>query len=777
MFGATFVVNSKNDSGIGTLREAITLANANGSIDKDSITFYILGNSAADITIALLNELPKLTPNITIDGTTQPFSFLNSTSIKIVIVRADAAYFNGICIENAYNIEIYGLSFKNFKSDPLGTIEEKKGAIFLFNAYNIIIGAPNKQNCFANNYTGIISPYVSSPKYNITNIKISSNIFGLTENGLVTSANESAIDISFIKNSVIGGDSALEGNLITGNTSNGITLAAAEGAIKIANNKIGFDANFNVVTTQLAKGISVNGVACNPLIKENLIAGQLVAIFLDYVNAGFTILNNRIGTGLLGTENLGNDIGIHIKFCTAGIIGENNTIAYNKTAIFIEISYPITILKNSIYCNIKGIEFSNLPAGKTVSPSKIDVITASSASGVYLPNSTVALFYDDECADCQGKTWLATVSTGADGSWQYNGVINGGLTSNGTNADGATSSFSKPIINDASKKITDVFCGASNGSIKGIITSDVSVFTWYNDAGKVVGNALDLIDVPFGTYSLKFGQPGGCENISASYVIGNIIINYKIKTTIINPASCEKKNGSIVVNSYETQKPLLFSWQDENGIVVGSGESLNGAYPGKYTLIASNGNGCTNMAGSVVIPESPLPTINLANMLKNVTCDGKFINASGITVAGSTQPFTYKWVDKNSNNVSNDLGIKGIVPGVYSLIVTDKFGCMVSTNGIDFNNLPQQTLKIPNTITPNGDGINDTWNIEGAIYYPNAEFKLFNRNGGLAYYSKGYDKNFDGTLKGKKLPIGVYYYVIDLKANCGLLTGSLTILK
>ncbi len=777
LFGATFVVTSKNDSGLGTIREAITLANANGSTIKDLITFNLPGSTATDVTIALFTELPKLTPNITIDGTLQPFSSLNSPSIKIIIVRSAPEYFNGLCIENSNDIEIYGLSFKNFKSDPLGTIENKKGAIFLFNVFNLIIGAPNKQNCFANNYTGIISPYVFLPKYNITNIKISSNIFGLTENGLAVSANESAIDISFIKDGIIGGDSAIEGNLISGNTSNGIILAAAEGNVKISHNKIGVNVNQGLITTLLAKGISVNGVSCKPLIAENVIVGQLTAIFIDYVNAGFSILNNRIGTGLLSTENFGNDMGIHIKFSEADVIGENNIIAYNKTAVFIEISYPITIRKNSIYCNGKSIEFSNLPIGKVVSPSKIDVITTNSASGVYLPNSTVELFYDDECPDCQGKIWLATVATDAAGNWQYNGTFIGGLTSTGTNADGATSSFSKPVINDVSRKITDVFCGSSKGSIKGILTSDASVFTWYNAAGQIVGTSLDLINMPPGNYTLGFGQPGGCNEVSAIYTIRNTNINYKIKTSTVSPASCSKNNGSVLVNSYETQKPVLFSWADENGVVVGTGESLNAVKAGKYTLTASNGNDCTNIAGSVVVTEAPLPLINLTRMLKYVTCDGKFINAAGIVVTGTTQPFTYKWIDDNGNSVSSDLAIKGIVPAIYTLTITDKYGCLVSSNGIDFNNLPVQTLKIPNTITPNGDGINDTWKIEGAIYYPNAEFKIFNRNGSLVYYSKGYNKDFDGFVNGKSLAIGTYYYIIDLKANCGLLNGSLTILK
>jgi hypothetical protein len=121
------------------------------------------------------------------------------------------------------------------------------------------------------------------------------------------------------------------------------------------------------------------------------------------------IAANKIGTGLIGTENFGNETGIHINFCNKGMIGGNsisaeNKIAYNKTGVLIEIAYPITMLKNSFYCNsTEAITFKNLPTGKEITQSRITTITTTSASGTYLPNSIIELFYNDGCANCQGK--------------------------------------------------------------------------------------------------------------------------------------------------------------------------------------------------------------------------------------------------------------------------------------------------------------------------------------------------------------------------------------
>src|ERR1700740_2868976 len=74
-----------------------------------------------------------------------------------------------------------------------------------------------------------------------------------------------------------------------------------------------------------------------------------------------------------------------------------------------------------------------------------------------------------------------------------------------------------------------------------------------------------------------------------------------------------------------------------------------------------------------------------------------------------------------------------------------------------------KTLAIPNAFTPNGDGINDTWNIEALGAYANCSVQVFNRWGLKVYFSTGYGVPWDGSFKGASLPSGTYYYIIDLK--------------
>lgn len=83
-----------------------------------------------------------------------------------------------------------------------------------------------------------------------------------------------------------------------------------------------------------------------------------------------------------------------------------------------------------------------------------------------------------------------------------------------------------------------------------------------------------------------------------------------------------------------------------------------------------------------------------------------------------------------------------------------------------------------NTITPNGDGNNDYFFIKNIEAFPNNEITIYNRWGNIVYQTKGYDNKWDGTHRGKKLPVGNYYYIINLNdINNTNNTGYITILR
>ncbi|MFN4144730.1 MAG: gliding motility-associated C-terminal domain-containing protein [Runella sp.] len=86
-------------------------------------------------------------------------------------------------------------------------------------------------------------------------------------------------------------------------------------------------------------------------------------------------------------------------------------------------------------------------------------------------------------------------------------------------------------------------------------------------------------------------------------------------------------------------------------------------------------------------------------------------------------------------------------------------------------------LVIPNGFTPNGDGFNDTWVIEGIEEYPHCVIEVFNRWGNLVFKSEGYKDPWEGRYNGEWVSVGTYYYQIYLRQFELKLTGSLNILR
>lgn len=197
-------------------------------------------------------------------------------------------------------------------------------------------------------------------------------------------------------------------------------------------------------------------------------------------------------------------------------------------------------------------------------------------------------------------------------------------------------------------------------------------------------------------------------------------------------------------------------------------------YPGgSYTvkLIAYSNNNCTDTAEKVVTIYN-YPGISMPQMLAIPA--GTPVQIKPVyTGAG----LTYQW--SPSSYLSSDTAAMPVATPLgnitYLLTVTGDGGCRDTAS---INIVLEKPIDIPNVFSPNGDGINDTWRIENLETYPNCTVRIFNRNGQLIFSSTGYNKPWDGTLNGKPLPIGTYYYIIDTKSTLfpGK-AGSITILR
>ena len=88
-----------------------------------------------------------------------------------------------------------------------------------------------------------------------------------------------------------------------------------------------------------------------------------------------------------------------------------------------------------------------------------------------------------------------------------------------------------------------------------------------------------------------------------------------------------------------------------------------------------------------------------------------------------------------------------------------------------------ESIVVPNAFTPNGDGINDFWNIKSLTDFPQCLVSVYSRNGNLVFQSRGYAKPWDGTYNGSPVPTGTYYYIINPQTGVQKLSGYVTVLR
>ncbi|MEM9819519.1 MAG: gliding motility-associated C-terminal domain-containing protein, partial [Bacteroidota bacterium] len=97
-------------------------------------------------------------------------------------------------------------------------------------------------------------------------------------------------------------------------------------------------------------------------------------------------------------------------------------------------------------------------------------------------------------------------------------------------------------------------------------------------------------------------------------------------------------------------------------------------------------------------------------------------------------------------------------PDSFTYGICNSFGCDTTTVYVI---VQCDDLVVFTGFSPNGDGVNDTFKIQGIEAFPNNRLLIFNRWGNEVYNKEGYLNDWDGTWKNKLLPDGTYFYVLE----------------
>lgn len=218
-----------------------------------------------------------------------------------------------------------------------------------------------------------------------------------------------------------------------------------------------------------------------------------------------------------------------------------------------------------------------------------------------------------------------------------------------------------------------------------------------------------------------------------------------------------------------------WNWDFGDGSNSTSNEPVkNYSQPGNYsvTLTVKNDAGCTSdpFSDNVIVYLQPV-----------ISAGPSFIVPQGTAVtfnptANDSTVLNFMWTP--AGNFADPTVLRPTVIAnynqTYTLTATGQGNC-TATDTLTVKIL--KPVKVPNSFSPNGDGINDQWLIPNLGEYPGCTVEVFNRYGMMVYKSSGYGTPWNGTYKGNPLPFGTYYYVINLKNGFAPVTGSVTIVK
>jgi len=673
---APFVVTNTNDSGAGSLRQAIL--DANGLAGQDTITFSIAGGGLQSI--ALTSALPTVTDSLIIDGYSQGGSSANTTTssnnaVLLVELNGSAAGANGLTIA-ADNTEIRGLIINRFAGD----------GIVVDNASNVIL----EGNFIGTDSTGFFAAF-----------------FGNGGNGV--HVHSASTDV------LIGGATAAARNLISGNGGNGIRIAdPGTTRVTVQGNYIGTNAsgtaaigNRDGVIIEDSPGNIIGGAG---VLERNLISGNLgpagqgngIVIFGGNAS-GNLVQGNYIGTDLTGSVAIANsgagvlisdrgDGGVVKGAASGNTIGGNRTsegnwIAYNGAdGITISASSSVNnaIRRNTIFANgglgidLEDNDVTNNDVGDfdnganlrqnfpvlltaTVIGSTVRITgTLNSAANSPFTLDFFATGVADGSTHGEGQKFLGSrvVTTDGFGNASFDFAFAGAnltlgdfISATATSLTGNSSEFALNIATSGAELIVDTTADTvdgNTGSVALLVTNKGSdgkislreaIIASNNTAG------ANTIALPAGTYLLQ--RAGTDDNA----MFGDLDINDDLTllgessdSTIIDAAGIDRvihvRSGvSATLNDITVRGGILGPNSRGGGVLA---ELATSVVLNRVVVTANSsyhGAGVHNLGSNVVVNDSTISG-NTADQGAGIYNDGGSTKLERVTITGNNSTST-----------------------------------------------------------------------------------------------------------------------------------------
>ena len=368
-----------------------------------------------------------------------------------------------------------------------------------------------------------------------------------------------------------------------------------------------------------------------------------------------------------------------------------------------------------------------------------------------------------------GNKLIQTFTNPSANSYQYRvGILNGDIASPNCRI------YSQPlsIVINAYPVITFLpQTAVCEGSLLSLQSPPGDTYEWTGPDGFTSAEQAPIVTdaattANNGLYSLKV-TASGCPSFAST----TVTVFQQITSTVSGDVSvCQ---GASTPISVQSNGGLYYKWMPSAGLDHDDQATVNAspAQTTTYSVVVSNG-GCYTDSKSVTVTVLQSPYANAGG--DKTIMEGNSVMLNG-TAKGDDVSYYWTPADRLDNANSLTPIASPIDNTTYTLHVVSNHNCGESDSSVFVRVF--KTVKIPNTFTPNNDGINDYWDIYQLNTYPESLLTVFDRYGQKVYQSTGYAKPWDGKYNNSPLPTGTYYYIIDLKNNIPKMAGWVVIVK
>lgn len=317
-----------------------------------------------------------------------------------------------------------------------------------------------------------------------------------------------------------------------------------------------------------------------------------------------------------------------------------------------------------------------------------------------------------------------------------------------------TFSLTAPELANLEAAVTHTLCGESNGEISINVLNNVGIQSYNWSLTSIASNPIASL-LTAGSYAVTVTDVNGCTAALEGIIVNpsETLAAFDFGMDEILCPDITKTLDVGVVNASN----VTIQWFKDGVLVLSNTRTLEISGAGTYVAVVSNTQNCERrdtiivnyFADGIELPEDrfDIDLDEVVTLEAIGAVSAEWVTTDAVLSCTSCLTTTFTFV-KNTTII---------------VTATDANGCTkVDTIDLRFDTSP---IDGPNFFTPNGDGANDVLEFENLDRFIYRKLTIFNRWGQILLTLEGYNNDWDGTLGGRPLPDGAYYYVLRYGSN------------